>query len=459
MEHRLTLPARTIGVALIAISSFLNAGENRWDNLGRTAAVAHLRMSPTGAEAEQAKPTSARPVGTRAAGLTLEALERMALANNPAIAQGEAIMRSAAARKTQAGLYPNPVVGATGDEISTGPVIRGGEVGGFVEQRIVTAGKLKRSRAIFEHEEAEAEASVEVQKHRVLTTVRTLFYRALGAERLVHLRGELRSVAREAVKTSRDLANVGQADQPDVLAAEIEAQRAELALARAKRAGERIWRVLASVVGSPSLQPTPLEGNLEETPSLDVEDELAKILRQSPEVRAARARVARAESALRRAQVEKIPDVLVRGGLRYNRELLERGGTPVGLEGFFDIGVEIPLFNRNQGGVAEAQANIELAEHQVERVRLSLRRRLATARNDYQDALDEVEQYRNHILPRARRAHELYLDSFRKMAAAYPQVLIAQRNLFQAREDYIEALVNFWQSVVQIRGQLLYSGV
>ena len=35
MEHRLTLPARTIGVALIAISSFLNAGENRWDNLGR----------------------------------------------------------------------------------------------------------------------------------------------------------------------------------------------------------------------------------------------------------------------------------------------------------------------------------------------------------------------------------------------------------------------------------------
>ena len=151
--------------------------------------------------------------------------------------------------------------------------------------------------------------------------------------------------------------------------------------------------------------------------------------------------------------------MLVRGGLRYNRELLERGGTPVGLEGFFEVGVEIPLFNRNQGGVAEAQANIELAEHEVERVRLSLRRRLATAHNDYQDAVDEVEQYRNHILPRARRAHELYLDSFRKMAAAYPQVLIAQRNLFQAREDYIEALVNLWQSVVQIRGQLLYSGV
>ena len=65
MEHRLTLPARTIGVALIAISSFLNAGENRWDNPGRTAAVAHLSRSTTSPETEQAKVTSAAGNQTR----------------------------------------------------------------------------------------------------------------------------------------------------------------------------------------------------------------------------------------------------------------------------------------------------------------------------------------------------------------------------------------------------------
>ena len=62
----------------------------------------------------------------------------MALANHPALAEASAHVRAAEGRHLQAGLYPNPVVGATGDENSPGEVIRGGEFGGFVEQRLVT---------------------------------------------------------------------------------------------------------------------------------------------------------------------------------------------------------------------------------------------------------------------------------------------------------------------------------
>ena len=45
------------------------------------------------------------------------------------------------------------------------------------------------------------------------------------------------------------------------------------------------------------------------------------------------------------------------------------------------------------------------------------------------------------------------------MAAAYPQVLIAQRNLFQLQEDYVTALVAAWQRAVEIQGLLLTGGV
>ena len=45
------------------------------------------------------------------------------------------------------------------------------------------------------------------------------------------------------------------------------------------------------------------------------------------------------------------------------------------------------------------------------------------------------------------------------MAAAYPQVLIAQRNLFELREDYIDALVNVQRGGVEIRGLLLTGGL
>ncbi|MCI0417917.1 MAG: TolC family protein, partial [Acidobacteria bacterium] len=255
------------------------------------------------------------------------------------------------------------------------------------------------------------------------------------------------------------LTNVGAADQPDLLESEIEADRAEVNLAMAKTAQARVWRELAAVVGSPSLQPTPLEGNLEDIPRLELESAIGKLFSESPEIRSSEVTVARDEAALRRAKVEKVPDIVARGGLRNNRELLEAGGKPVGLEGFFDVGIEIPFFNRNQGNVAAARANLERARGEVERVKLSLRMRMARAHKEYQDSLITAEKYQTQMIPRAQKAYGLYLNNFRQMAAAYPQVLIAQRNLFQLQEDYITALVNTWRRAVEIQGLLLAGGL
>jgi outer membrane protein, heavy metal efflux system len=391
--------------------------------------------------------------------LRLEDLEQMALDSNPTLAQTVANVRAAAGRKVQAGLYPNPTVGVTGDENTPGPIIRGGEFGGFIEQRIVTAGKLGRSRRIFEQEEREAEAIHQTQRLRVLNAVRTLYYEVLGAQQRVEVQTNLAALSERAAKISKELANVGAADQPDVLEAEIEAERAEIGLSMAKTDVQRSWRELAAIVGRPSLQAVPLEGNLAALPKLELEEVLAKLFSESPEIRTSEAVIAREEAALGRAKVDKIPDIVARGGLRYNRELLELGGTPVGLEGFFDVGIEIPIFNRNQGNVATAHANLERVQRETERLKLSLRMRMARAFKTYQDSLNMADKYGSQMIPRAQKAYELYLKSFRQMAAAYPQVLIAQRNLFQLQEDFITVLVNGWRSAVEIQGLLLSGGL
>ena len=62
------------------------------------------------------------------------------------------------------------------------------------------------------------------------------------------------------------------------------------------------------------------------------------------------------------------------------------------------------------------------------------------------------------MIPRAQEAYDLYFRSFRQMAAAYPQVVIAQRNLFQLQEDYVTTLVSTWQRAVEIQGLLLTEG-
>ena len=113
-------------------------------------------------------------------------------------------------------------------------MVRGGEHGFFVQQDIITAGKLGLNRKALSKERLHAEAEAAAEQYRVINTVRILYYQALGAQRMVELRGELRKIAQEAVNISRQLYNVGQADQSDVFAAEIEAEQAGVAMEAAQ---------------------------------------------------------------------------------------------------------------------------------------------------------------------------------------------------------------------------------
>jgi cobalt-zinc-cadmium efflux system outer membrane protein len=391
--------------------------------------------------------------------LSLADLEKIALEKNPTVAQAEANVHAARGRALQAGLYPNPSVGLTADEISPGPIIRGGEWGVFLHQEIVLGGKLGKSRLALQQDVVRAEAEAQAQRLRVLTSVRQLFYQALAAEQSVKVRTQLIALLQQAVTTSRQLQNVGQADQPDVLQIEVEQDRADLELKQARNAQSQIWTHLAAVTGDPTLEPTPLAGDIEQLPEIDSATALDTILRGSPEMKLAQAAVSKADASLSRARAEKIPNLDVTGGLRYNRELLELFTAPVGIEGFFDVGVKVPIFDRNQGAVAAADAELVSARREVDRVSLSLRARFAAAYKDFLDSRDAAERYRTSMLPRAQRAYELYIASFRQMAAAYPQVLISQRTLFELQDEYSERLARAWSRAVEIQGLLLTGGL
>src|SRR5258708_16955931 len=79
---------------------------------------------------------------------TVEEAQRLAAESNPPLRQAETEIRASKARQQQSGLYPNPTVGYTGDEIRGGSV-GGGKQGFFVQQTIVTAGKNTPRRPPF----------------------------------------------------------------------------------------------------------------------------------------------------------------------------------------------------------------------------------------------------------------------------------------------------------------------
>ena len=391
--------------------------------------------------------------------LTLEELQQMALEHNPTFAQSAANIQAAEGRKKQSGLYPDPTVGYQGEQIRGGS-FHGGEQGFFVQQDIVLSGKLGLNRAIFDQELKQAETEAEEQKVRVVTNVHMSYIQALAAQQTLELRQHLSKLADDAVQTSHELANVGQADAPDVLESEVEAQQAELAVTMAEQNQQRIWKALAAVVGNPRLPLIGLEGKLEDTAPLNADELVEKIVNESPAVRIAELGVKRADATLARARRESIPDLQIRAGMQQNGELLsEPNGKPVGLQGFADVGVRIPIFNRNQGNVATARADLERAKREVERVKLVLRERAASVVQNYAFSQTAVDRYKNQMIPRAQKAYEMYAKKYQAMASAYPQVLIAQRTLMQLEVSYITALETFATSSISLQSYLLTDGL
>ena len=389
--------------------------------------------------------------------VTLEELQQMALQNNPTFAQSTANIQAAEGRKKQSGLYPNPTIGYQGEQIRGGS-FHGGEQGFFVQQDIVLGGKLGLNRKIFDQELKQAETEAEEQKLRVVANVRTSYIQALAAQQTVELRHNLSKLAGDAVETSHQLANVGQADAPDVLESEVEAQQAQLAVIMAEKNQQRVWKALSAVVGNPSLPLMTLEGKLEDSLPVNADELVEKIVNESPAVRIAELGVKRADAVLVRAKREAIPDLQLRGGMQQNGELLSDGRS-VGLQGFADVGVRIPIFNRNQGNIAAAKADAERAKREVERVKLVLRERAASAVQNYAFAQAAVDRYKNQMIPRAQKAYEMYTKKYEAMAAAYPQVLIAQRTLMQLEVSYITALETFATSSLSLQSFLLTDGL
>lgn len=391
--------------------------------------------------------------------LTLERLETMALQHNPTLGEAQDAVRASAGQVKQAGLWPNPTIGYSAGRLRGG-FVRGGDQGLFIQQSILLGGKLAAAQATARAEQAQSQVTAKAQHMAVLTAVRIAYYHGLAAQERVAQEQRMVKLTDSAALASRQLGNIGQADQPEMLQAQVEAGQAHLRLEQARFEQQQAWTQLAAVVGQPSLPLQPLHGSLENNlPNFDTKAYLQQLLTRSPAVEAAEAAQRQAAAGLHQQKRQVIPNLFVRAGIADERELSDLRPTPTGLQGSAEIGVEVPIFNRNQGNIASAQAGTDRATRDLERVRLSLRRQAAPLLSSYSSAQAAVTAYRTSLLPKARRAWQLYQASYRQMASPYSQVLLAQHTLFQLQSDYLRQLETLWVDAATLQGDLATEGL
>jgi cobalt-zinc-cadmium efflux system outer membrane protein len=129
------------------------------------------------------------------------------------------------------------------------------------------------------------------------------------------------------------------------------------------------------------------------------------------------------------------------------------GDTIAGVQ----LQLPIPIFDRNQGGIRQAQANVSAAARAVDRLTLDLQTRLAAAFQRYNSAQNQVRRYTEPggILSNAERTLELIRAGYRAEEFSVLDLLNAQTTFSQANLSYLNSLDALWNATLEIRGLLL----
>ncbi len=383
--------------------------------------------------------------------LTMADIEGTALANNPTLSQAARRIEALQGKYLQVGLLPNPSIGYLGEEI--GDTGTAGQQGIVFGQRFVTGSKLGLNRAVVSHEIQRARQELEMQRYRVLNGVRARAYGVVAAQRIVELNGRLFAIGKEGVKAAGDLRRAREVGQVDVLQARIEANSAKLALGNARNEYTAAWRRLAVVMGTPEMTPTPLADHLsQQVPAFSWNETVARLLAESPELARAWSGVQLATCALSRAQAGRQPDIDVEASVRYNNATEDTTAT-------IGVGLPLQIFDRNQGNIRKARAELSAARWEVRRVELALQDRLADVYKRYENGRQQTEQYNTDILPDAKASLELVRKGYQQGEFGYLELLTAQRTYFRANLAYRKGLRELWTASVQIEGLLLVGGL
>jgi cobalt-zinc-cadmium efflux system outer membrane protein len=412
-----------------------------------------LEQQATQAEAEQvggAPETIAPndvPEPIPAAEWTLHELQQIALECNPTLVQASAAVRAAEGRYVQEGLYPNPRIGYAGGDI--GMENTSGQQGMVFSQQIVTKHKLCLARAVAGYDIERASYDLDARRQRVLNDVRKAYYEVLIAQEMVDVAKRLVEIGEEVVEVNERLFQQLEKSRLVVLRSRIEADAAKLSLSQAESASQAAWRRLAAVIGQPEIPQQPLGGDpYEGIVELTWEEAVDSLLTQSPELAMAYTGVERARTEVTRQCAESWPNLQIGSWIKYDETLFD---TLLDVE----VAMPLPIFDRNQGAIMNAESALIIAEREVRRVELSLTNRLASVFERYDIARRQMQIYKQRILPDSQKALDLAKAGYREGELSYLDLLVAQVTYFDASLDSLTRLDELWASSIELEGLLL----
>lgn len=371
--------------------------------------------------------------------LSLEQALDEAEARSPTIIAAQARVEAAEARIRQAGYRVNPDLSIEVENfLGTGELsgLRQTEATVSLNQRLDLGGRRRARIAVAGATLASERLRLAIARADLAQSVRQQFARAVSARERLRIAQENEANAREVARIAGVLVAEGR-DPPlrAVRARSAAAQAsAELEAARAEEVSAR--GTLASLFGVVE-PPAGVVGELLAPPPQSVDP------RQSLEIRLAEAERARAESEVAAQLAQGRLDPAVGLGVRHVRET-----------GDFALvgGISLPLqvFDRNQGNIAAARAEVRSAEATLANASASVAVRARNAAIAVEAAEARVQALEGAAVPEAAEALRLAQLSYREGRASLLELLDAQNANRTAQLALVDARLSLANAIAEL---------
>jgi len=371
--------------------------------------------------------------------LTLQFALSLALSANPEIAIALREREAIDGIKTQAAVRPNPSISTMMQDTrsatreTTLQINQEFELGNKRDARIEVANTFY----------SKAEAELENKKAEIHANVIAAFYGVLAAQERVSLAKSSLDVAYLALDAASKRVKAGKSSPVEETKSKIAESTAKIELSQANSQLNSNRKRLTALWGNPQPVFDYAEGDVTKVPEALAWNDLSAMLEDSPPIKIAKIEINAREAITKVERSKSVPNITVSAGIVNNQDLNIN-------QALLGLSVPIPLFNRNQGHVQEAVSRKYKAEDELVSLKSKLELNLASQYERLNAARQASESLRTEILPGAQSAFEAANKGFSAGKFNFLDVLDAQRTLFQAKSQYIQALLEAHQAVAEI---------
>jgi cobalt-zinc-cadmium efflux system outer membrane protein len=367
--------------------------------------------------------------------ITLRDVLALALARNPQLGVYPYDFRAADALILQAGLRPNPELGVTLEEFGGRGEQRsfeGAETTAEVAQPIELGGKRAGRTRVAALDKELVQWDYKAARLDVMRETTRAFVTVLAAQERLALSERLLELSRQAQTTVAQRVKAGKDSPVDELRADVAFSETRIEQQNAERALTAARHALAATWGSRAPAFEKVEGDFYRTLAPQPPAEMTAATANNPDLARWATEEDKRRAALRLEKARGVPDIAVGAGVR-RFEQTDDAAFVAGLT------VPLPLFNRNQGGILAATAELEKTRRQYEAAQVRILAALSEAVSALGAAYDEVTILHKDVLPKAQRAFEAAQRGYQQGEFDYLYLLDAQRTLFQTQARYVNS--------------------